>query len=62
MATEDLYRQRANEARERAAATSDELSRQTWLEIAKGFERLAEKPAKDPVWRVERAKPKKEPR
>jgi hypothetical protein len=40
MATEQLYRQRAKEAREKAAATSDDLSRLVWLEIAKGFERL----------------------
>jgi len=58
MATEQLYRERAKKAREKAAAASDKLSRQTWLEIAKGFERLAEQPPRDPVWRVERVKPK----
>ena len=59
MATEQLYRERAKKAREKAAAASDKLSRQTWLEIAKGFERLAEQPPRDPVWRVERVKPKR---
>jgi hypothetical protein len=59
MTTADLYRQRAKEAREKAAATADELSRLVWLEIAKGFEKLAEQPERDPVWRVERASPKK---
>ena len=56
MATEQLYRERAKKAREKAAAASDKLSRQTWLEIAKGFERLAEQPPRDPVWRVERVR------
>ena len=56
------YHARAKEAREKAEAASDETSRQTWLEIAKGFERLAEQPPRDPVWRVERVKPKKKPR
>ena len=59
MATEDLSRQRAKEAREKAAAADDELSRRAWLDIAKGFEQLAEQPDRDPVWRVERVKPKK---
>jgi hypothetical protein len=57
MATEELYRQRAKEAREKAAATSDDLS--VWLEIAKGFERLADAPGKTP-WHVERVENKKE--
>jgi len=61
MATEQLYREKAKEAREKAAASSNEFTRLVWLEIAKGFERLAEQPARDPVWRVERTKPKKEP-
>jgi hypothetical protein len=59
MATEDLYRQRAKEAREKAAATNDDLSRRNWPDIAKRFERLAEQPPQEPVWRVERVKPKK---
>lgn len=62
MPTEQLFRERGKEAREKAAATTNELTRLVWLEIAKGFERLAEQPARDPVWRVEREKPKKTPR
>jgi hypothetical protein len=63
MATQDLFRERAKEARERAAATSDDLSRRNWLDIAKRFERLAEQPPQEPVWRVERVKStKKKPR
>ena len=62
MTTADLYRQRAKEAREKAHATPDELSRRVWLEIAKGFEKLAEQPERDPVWRVERVNPKKKSR
>ncbi len=62
MATEQRYRERAKEAREKAETASDEISRRTWLEIAKGFERLAEQPEREPVWRVERVKPKKKPR
>ena len=62
MGTDQQYRERAKKAREKAAASSNELSRRTWFEIPKGFERLAEQPAKDPVWRVERVKPRKKPR
>ncbi len=62
MSTDQRYRERAKEAREKAETASDEASRRTWLEIAKGFERLAEQPEREPVWRVERVKPKKEPR
>ena len=62
MATDQRYRERAKEAREKAEASSDQDIRRTWLEIAKGFEWLAEQPARDPVWRVERVKPKKDPR
>jgi hypothetical protein len=58
MAIEQRYRERAKQARERAATASDERSRRTWLEIAKGFERLADVPAKEP-WRVGKAEPKK---
>jgi hypothetical protein len=58
MATEDLLRQRAKEAREKAAATTDDLSRLVWFEIAKGFERLADAPGKEP-WHVERVERKK---
>jgi hypothetical protein len=56
MATEQLFRERAKDAREKAAATTNELTKLVWLEIAKGFERLAEQPARDPVWKVERKK------
>ena len=42
MPTEQLFRERGKEAREKAAATTNELTRLVWLEIAKGFERLAE--------------------
>jgi hypothetical protein len=59
MTTADLYRQRAKDAREKAAATGDELSRLVWLEIAKGFEKLADQPERDAVWRIERANPSK---
>lgn len=62
MATYQRYRERAKEAREKAETAGDETSRRTWLEIAKGFERLAEQPEREPVWRVERVKPKKKPR
>ncbi|HEV2546196.1 MAG TPA: hypothetical protein VGU20_02560 [Stellaceae bacterium] len=55
IAIEQLYRERAQEAREKAAAAGDETARQTWLEIAKGFERLTDVPGKTP-WHVERKK------
>ena len=58
MAIEQLYRERAKEAREKAAAAGDETTRQTWLEIAKDFERLADVPGKTP-WHVERGERKK---
>jgi len=58
MATEQRYRERAKEARQKAETASDETSRRTWIEIAKGFERLADQPPRDPVWRVERVKRK----
>jgi hypothetical protein len=44
MSTDQRYRERAKEAREKAELATDETSRRTWLEIAKGFERLAEQP------------------
>jgi hypothetical protein len=62
MTTADLYRQRAKEAREKAATARNELSRLVWLEIAKGFEKLAEDPERDPIWRVEQVSPKKKTR
>jgi hypothetical protein len=58
MATEQLYRERAKEAREKAEAATDKTNRQTWLEIARSFERLAEMPGKTP-WQVERVDRKK---
>jgi hypothetical protein len=58
MIIEHLYRDRAKEARENAEATADETSRQKWLEIARGYEQLAEVPGKTP-WHVERAERKK---
>jgi hypothetical protein len=51
MATEQRYRERAKEARGKAGTASDETSRRTWLEVAKGFEKLAEQPPRDPVAR-----------
>jgi hypothetical protein len=63
MTAEDLYRQRAKEAQERAAAAGDrEDIRHMWLEIAKQYEWLADRRASDPAWRVERVKPEKEQR
>ena len=53
-----LYRE-PKEAREEAATSNDELTRLVWIEIAKGFERLAEQPSRDTVCGVERVKPKK---
>jgi hypothetical protein len=58
MTTEQQYRDRAKQAREKAEAAEDEASRRTWLEIAKGFERLAEVPGKTP-WHVEKVERKK---
>ena len=58
MTTEQLFRDRAKEAREKAAAAADETSRQIWLDIAKGFQRLAEVPGKTP-WHVEKVERKK---
>jgi hypothetical protein len=58
LSTEQRYRERAKEAREKAAAATHETSRQRWLEIANGYEQLAEVPGKTP-WHVERVKPKK---
>jgi bacterioferritin (cytochrome b1) len=57
MATEQLYRDRAKEAREKAAVAKDETTRQLLLEIAKGFERLADLLEETP-WHVERVERK----
>jgi hypothetical protein len=59
MGTEELYRERAEEAREEAKATTDPDTRRLWLEIAEAFEWLANQPERDPVWRVERVEKKK---
>ena len=59
MALGELYRQRAKESREKAAATNDDDIRRIWLEMRNGFEWLA---GRHSVRRVERVKPKKEPR
>jgi hypothetical protein len=59
MAAEQKYRERAKEAREEAQTTIDPDIRRLWLEIAEAFEWLAEQPEREPVWRVERVKPKK---
>jgi hypothetical protein len=48
MANEQLYRDRAKEARKKAAAATDETTRQLLLEVAKGFERLADLVEKTP--------------
>jgi hypothetical protein len=58
MATANLYRQRAKEGREKAEAAHDETSRRTWLEIASGFEHLADQPGKTP-WHIECVERKK---
>jgi hypothetical protein len=63
MSTDQRYREKAEEAREKAAAAGDrEDIRNMWLEIAKQFEWLADRRASDPAWRVERVTPEKEPR
>jgi hypothetical protein len=59
MGTEELYRERAKEAREKAKATPDYDTRSLWLKIAEAFEWLANQPEREPVWRVERVEPKK---
>ena len=56
--TEQQYRHRANEAREKARTATDETNRQRWLEIARGYERLADAPGKTP-WHVEKVERKK---
>jgi bacterioferritin (cytochrome b1) len=58
MATEQLYRERDKSAREQAEAAADETTRQLLLEIAKGFERLADLLEKPP-WHVERVERKR---
>jgi hypothetical protein len=58
MATERQYRERAKEARKTAEAAANEATRLTSPEVAKGFERLADQPGKQP-WHVERVERKK---
>ena len=58
MATEQQYRERAKEARQKAASATDETTRRVLLEIANGFERLADLLGKTP-WHVERVDRKK---
>jgi hypothetical protein len=53
MTTETKYRERAKEARDRAAVAADETSRQRWLEIARGYEQSVEGAGQDPVARRE---------
>jgi hypothetical protein len=62
MATEQLYRDRAEEARQKAEASRDPKERGLWLEIAQAYERFADEPPKGPirpVWKVERLERKK---
>jgi hypothetical protein len=58
MVTEQLYRDRAKEARQEAKAATDPEKRRLLLEVAKAYEHFADLPGKTP-WRVERAERKK---
>jgi hypothetical protein len=53
MVTEQLYRDRAKEARQEAKATTDPATRRLLLEVAKAYEHFADLPGKTP-WHVER--------
>jgi hypothetical protein len=53
MVTEQLYRDRAKEARQEAKAATDPQKRRLLLEVAKAYERFADLPGKTP-WHVER--------
>ena len=53
MVTEQLYRDRAKEARQEAEAIKDPDKRRLLLEIAKAYEHFADLPGKTP-WQVER--------
>ena len=53
MITIQLYRGRAEEARDMAACTSNDAQR-LWREIAEAFEELADLPAKDGLWVAEK--------
>ena len=58
MVTEQLYRDRAEEARLEAKATTDPEKRRQLLEIAKAYEHFADLPGKTP-WHIERVERKK---
>lgn len=58
MVTEQLYRDRAKEARREAKATTDPEKRRLLLEVAKAYEHFADLPRKTP-WHVERVDKKK---
>ena len=59
MATEQEYRDKAKEAREKAETSGNPKSRRLWLEVAQAYERLGNLlPGKTP-WYVERVEPKK---
>jgi hypothetical protein len=49
-----LYRGRAKEARDMAASASDHDAQRLWREIAEAFEELADLPAQDGLWVVEK--------
>ncbi len=53
MVTEQLYRERAKEARQEAKAAKDADKRRQLLEIAKAYEHFADLPGKTP-WHVEK--------
>ena len=58
MTTDQLYRGRAREARDMAASATDHNAQRLWREIAEAFEELADLPAKDSLWLVEKVEHK----
>jgi hypothetical protein len=58
MVTEQLYRERAKEARQEAKTAKDPQERRQLLEIAKAYEHFADLPGKTP-WHVEKAEQNK---
>jgi hypothetical protein len=58
MVTEQLYRDRAKEARQEAKATTDAEKRRQLLETAKAYEHFADLPGKT-SWHIERVERKK---
>ena len=58
MVTEQIYRDRAKEARREAKATTDPQKRRLLLEVAKAYEHFVDLPGKTP-WHVERVERKK---